>query len=177
MIDVKNRFREGFILLLRPFLFKEISIRKFTICYAFSEKPLYSKEINPNYETKLELLLNQKTYFNKKSIEDEIEQLDKNKYIEYYEGEIVISEIDNVQVRFFPNEYSIIQNLTDFVIDYDDYNAVLNEKLLTKIDFLDKVFYLKSRGLSEDSAKRIASFTFKDLVYYLPSLEINRMFK
>ena len=63
----KHKFREGWIMLKRPFKFGELSkpLQKMTVLYAFSEKPIITMELNAKGIEEMEILKGQKNDWSK----------------------------------------------------------------------------------------------------------------
>jgi len=189
-MKVKQRFREGWIMLLRPFEFAELSkpLQKMTILYAYSEKPLIKMEItkkgqellNEAYENidkpftptttpaqrKWRRAFSEKegnTFYNKR-VEYELEALKKeHTTIEFYKGQVVQCDVEGTMCRFYPDEYNMIQQDTfDHVLTSDDYTMEIEgETAFGMPEVKEKIHYIRSRGISEKTAKRIASHNLK----------------
>ncbi len=187
MIDAKNKFREGYILINRPFQFKEMEcpVQKNTIVWAYSEKPVI--ESNLTEEAKEEVLLISDTSgigfmtgeHKQEYIAKEIESIYNNpkNYNHLHVGDIVQSTIDGVVCRFYPDEYEILSEeaLTE-LLEEEGYHTICTQGLYRIKDFLDKAHYLRSRGVSKATAEKWASIGFKDQVYYKPYFGLLKMF-
>ena len=66
MIEAKNKFREGFIILKRPFLFAELKnpLQKYTILWAYSEKPVINKVLTEEGENEKYFIASQEDLAN-----------------------------------------------------------------------------------------------------------------
>jgi hypothetical protein len=179
-MKAKDKFREGWILLLQPSQFAEMSfpIQKHTIIYAYSEKPTFRKELNKKAIDKIDII-DCGPSFSYLSVNESIQEVKEKKILEImnddknydqiYTGEIVQTEIDGIILRFFPNEYNIIteQSLVE-VLQEDGYHTIIDKKLERIKEYKDRLHYMKSRGLDANTAKKWASIGYKDLVYYKP---------
>lgn len=188
MIDARKRFKEGFIMLKRPFAFAELKtpLQKFTIVWAYSEKPKERKVISDLGKAKAEEVENSASpigFFKPEDreewIEKQIEKIYKDsKYNEtIYEGEIVQTYIEGQLCRFYPDEYTIIsqEKLTD-IMSEEGYHTILDPAINKLSDFRTKKHYLQSRGVSEHIANKWASLSYKELVIYKPYYELLTMF-
>lgn len=204
-MQVKQRLREGWIMLLRSFKFAELKkpLHKMTILYAYSEKPIisyeYTKEgkrlLDEAYENmykpftptttpaqrKWRRSFNESegnTFYNKR-IEYELESLEKKyKIIEIYEGQIVQCEVEGTMCRFFPDEYNVIQQDTfEHVMTTPDYIMEIENKTIFELpEIKEKLLYIRSRGIGKDIAERMASANAKENVIFRPGPGILQMF-
>jgi hypothetical protein len=187
-INAKEKFREGFIMLTRPFVFAELKnpLQKFTILWAYAERPVVHEMINAEGREKLEEIehstpaigfwgLGQREEW----IAREIEKVYTTpKYKEtHYEGEVVQAIIQGQICRFYPDEYTIIgpEKLTN-IMQEEGYHTICDPTIYKLPDFRNKKHYLQSRGISERIATKWASVTFRDLVIYKPYYELLTMF-
>jgi hypothetical protein len=188
MINAKDKFREGFIMLQRPFDFADLKnpLQKFTILWAYSERPIIKNVLTKEGREKLELIENSSnpiSFWNKeekeKRLEREIEYVMNNpKYHEpLYEGEIVQVYVEGKLCRIYPDEYTIIskERLNEIMVE-EGYHVVCDNALYLLKDFTDKKHYLQSRGVSERVAKKWASLSYGSLVMYKPYYELLKMF-
>jgi hypothetical protein len=188
MIDAKNKFREGFIITLRPFSFENLNnpIQKFTILWAYSEQPKTVKELTETAKEEVDLILNNTygpRFFTQKEKEEYIEEQINKVYTnpknwdEQYKGEIVQTYIDGQLIRLYPSEYNIVSKdkLTE-IMSEEGYHAVCAKGLYEIKDFRDKTHYLQSRGIPRHIANKWASMSFKEMVYYKPYYELLTMF-
>lgn len=188
MINAKDKFREGFIMIMRPFSFVELRnpIQAFTIVWAYSERPVTRKELTETAKEKMDLVYNESIpigFFTKKDKEEyinkEIERIsnDNKSWNEKYVGDVVQTYIDGQLIRLYPDEYNIIskEKLAE-IMEEEGYHAVCSRGLYELKDFRDKTHYLQSRGVSENIANKWASMSFKELVYYKPYYELLEMF-
>jgi hypothetical protein len=188
MIDAKNKFREGFIITLRPFDFLELKnpIQKFTILWAYSEQPKTIKELTETAKEEIDLIVNNvygPRFFTREEKDEYIEQQinkvygDSKNWNECYKGEIVQTYIDGQLIRLYPDEYNIVSKdkLTE-IMSEEGYHAVCSRGLYEIKDFRDKTHYLQSRGVSKHIANKWASMGFKEMVYYKPYYELLTMF-
>lgn len=183
-MDAKNKFREGFIVINRPFKFVEMKtpIQKNTIVWAYSEQPIIKKELSEEAKEKYALVANSSQgigYFTAKDKEEALQAdleailKDIKNYIPLYEGEIVQTTIEGVTCRFYPDEYSILPlERLQQILEYEGMHTICSPTLKTLKDFTDKVFYLTSRGIDLRTAERWCSALYKDLVYYKPYYEL-----
>lgn len=188
MIDARKRFKEGFIMLNRPFSFAELKtpLQKFTIVWAYSEKPKEHQAITDLGKEKAEEVEHStsrigffKPADREEWIEKEIEKIYKDpKYNEtIYEGEMVQTYIEGRLCRFYPDEYTIVsqEKLTD-IMSEEGYHTILDPAINKLSDFRTKKHYLQSRGISEHIANKWASLSYKELVIYKPYYELLKMF-
>ena len=190
MIDAKNKFREGYILIKQPFQFVEMEnpVQAYTIAWAYSEQPVFEKEMTVSAKESLEDLLNETPFMNpkvhfKENFDDylsrEIEKIYSNEanFNQLHSGDIVQTNIDGITCRFYPDEYSIIDKDTlSEIMEEEGYHAICSQGLYKTKEFLDKFHYLRSRGISEHIAKKWAALGFKELVYYKPYFQLLSMY-
>jgi hypothetical protein len=176
----KNKFREGWILLLQPFQFVEMAfpIQKHTMVYAYAEKPTFRRKLKKEAKEKIDDINNSPAFAfmstNKAVSEVKEEKIieimdDPKSYDQIYTGEIVQTEMDNALLRFMPDEYKIISE--DFLSDIlsgEGYHTLISKKLETVKEYRDRFHYLQSRGINAVTARKWASIGYKDLVYYKP---------
>jgi hypothetical protein len=190
IIDAKNKFREGFIMLNRPFQFTEMKnpIQKLTIVYAYAEQAKFENRLTIDALKKIDEISNESSLMNKnkfinESHEDYVErQLTKiyespSNIEKVYKGEIVQCIIDGQTCRFYPDEYSLIsqEKLNEIMIE-EGYHAIVTNGLEKIKAYQDVLHYLKSRGVGDVVAKKWAGLTFKDLIYFKPYYELLDMF-
>lgn len=188
MINAKDKFREGFIMLQRPFCFAELNtpLQKFTILWAYSEKPIIKNVLTTEAKEKIDLIENSSNpigFWKKEDKEDylkrEIEYVMNNpkNYDSLYEGEIVQCYVEGQLCRFYPDEYTIVskEKLNDIMAE-EGYHVICDNSLYLLKDFVDKKHYLQSRGVSERVAKKWASLSYGNLVMYKPYYELLEMF-
>lgn len=180
MIKARDKFREGWILLLQPFQFVEMSfpIQKHTMVYAYAEKPTFRRELKKEALEKIDIINCEPAFAylsTNKSVQEVkekkiIEIMDDGKnYDQIYTGEIVQTEMDDVLLRFMPNEYKIIsEDFLSEVLAGEGYHTIINKKLETIKEYRDRFHYMQSRGVVAATAKKWASIGYKDLVYYKP---------
>jgi hypothetical protein len=188
MINAKDKFREGFVMIMRPFQFGELSnpIQKFTIVWAYSEQPKIVKELTQTGKEKVDVILNEShgpRFLTEKDkndyIDSQIEKVYENSknWNENYKGEIVQTYIDGQLIRLYPDEYNIIsKEKLHEIMGEDGYHAVCSRGLYGIKEFRDQAYYLKSRGVSKHNANKWASVTFKEMVYYKPYYQLLTMF-
>jgi len=188
MLNARDKFREGFIMIMRPFKFAELRnpIQRFTIVWAYSEQPKISRELTQTASKEIDLIENtnygprflragDKEEFIEKELERVYEQ-SKN-WDEKYKGEIVQTYIDGQLIRLYPDEYNIVsREKLQEIMEEEGYHAVCSRGLFDLEDFRNKSHYLRSRGVSEHIANKWASMGFKELVYYKPYYEMLTMF-
>ncbi len=179
-MDARLTFKEGWIMLLRPFKFGELKepLQKLTILYAFSEKPMINMSLSPEGLKEMELLnesygknggLSFHTSYHKRFKESdddyeerigkEIDRIIKNYSTqEDYEGEIVQCYIENIMCRFYPGEYSIISRETFehlLICPEEEYTIDIQNPNMFKLkEIRDRLHYIRSRGISENLAKK-----------------------
>lgn len=200
-MNAKNKFREGWIMLLRGFKFHELSspLQHMTMLYAYSNKPLISFELNDKGKELLEdfkenygkpmTLTSGCSEFRKRFNEpdDKYEDRMNQEYdriysnyqnVEVYNGEIVECYVEGVTCKFYPDEYKVISQETfGEVINGDAFMMKIdNPNLFELEDIKDQVFYIRSRGIDEDKAKHLASSSLKDAIYFKPKKELLEMF-
>lgn len=188
MINAKDKFREGFVMVMRPFQFTELRnpIQKFTIIWAYAEQPKIVRELTETAKEEVDLIENQShgpRFFTSKDKEEyiqrEIERVYANpkSWNENYKGEIVQTYIDGQLIRLYPDEYNIVsKEKLQEIMEEEGYHAVCSRGLYELKDFRDKAHYLKSRGVPKHIANKWASMSFKELVYYKPYYELLTMF-
>lgn len=185
MINAKDKFREGFIMLLRPFKFAELQepLQKLTILWAYSEQAIIKRVLTEEGQTKIEDIKNQSNPFNLTPYEEWLEQeiayvTSKEKYFrDDYKGEIVQCVVDKQICRFYPDEYKILSSKKlQEALEEEGYHCIIDERLRSISEFKNKVFYLTSRGVPERIAEKWVSVAYKDLVIYKPYYELLDMF-
>lgn len=190
MIDAKNKFREGYILIKQPFKFEEMQdpVQAYTIAWAYSEQPVFEEEMTISAKEGLEALLNEGPFMNPKVgfkqdfneyLSKEIEKIYsmESNFNQLHVGDIVQTNIDGITCRFYPDEYSVIDKDTlSEIMEEEGYHAICSQGLYKTKDFLDKFHYLRSRGISEYIAKKWAALGFKELVYYKPYFQLLSMY-
>jgi hypothetical protein len=186
MIDAKNKFREGFIKLKRPFEFDELEspIQKFTILWAYSEKPLFTKSLTEKARERISNI-DRTSYLGSSFFEapdrkeKEIEKViyDQGSYDEIYKGDVVQCFVEGKMCRFFPDEYSILTmgEMSD-TMQEEGYHVICNPSIYSVQAFKDRAHYIQSRGIDSHIAKKWAGLYFKDLVVYKPYYEVLLMF-
>ena len=188
MINAKKKFREGFIMLKRPFKFSELKnpLQTFTILWAYVEAPVTREIITQEGMDKAETIENSTPAIGFWGLNDRNEWIEKEiekvfndpKYKEIvYEGEIVQAFVEGQLCRFYPDEYTIIgaDKLTQ-IMQEEGYHTICDPQIYKLPDFRNKKHYLQSRGVSEHIAKKWASMTFRDLVIYKPYHQLLEMF-
>jgi hypothetical protein len=188
MINAKDKFREGFIMIMRPFQFEELRnpIQKFTIVWAYAEQPKIVKELTQTAKDEIDLIENSSygpRFFTSKEKSDYIDsQMEKvyanpKSWNENYKGEVVQTYIDGQLVRLYPDEYNIVsKEKLQEIMEEEGYHAVCSRGLFELKDFRDQSHYLRSRGVPKHIANKWASMSFKELVYYKPYYELLTMF-
>jgi len=188
MINAKTKFREGFIMLKRPFQFAELKepLQKFTILWAYSERPVVKNELTDLAKDEIDLIKNHTKRLGfwsqedrEEFIENKIEQiLNTNKsYSELYEGEVVQAYVDNVMCRFYPSEYSIVDaNKLFEIMQEEGYHTICSPALEKLNEFRTNVHYITSRGVDKETAKRWISMGYKSFVMYKPYYQLLELF-
>lgn len=185
----RDRFKEGWIMITRPFQFAETGpIQKMSIFYAYSERPTYHEILSDAAKAEIETIENQSSLFSRKIlgqshqnfIDDSVGVVLErpSSYEEIYDGEIVQIYIGETVVRLFPDEYKILteEKVSDYM-SREGFHMVKNSELLTTLkDFLNQKHYLQSRGVTEKAAERMVSPLFRAMVYYKPYFELLEMF-
>ena len=182
-MNAKNKFREGWIMLLRPFKFAELKkpLQKMTVLYAYSEKPLIDMELNEKGVEQMNLV--NEHYGKTKSLfhhhehrqgEHETDtqyttRMDKvidtimRTYAtqENYKGELVQCYVEGELCKFYPEEYSIISRETfDHLLTCDEreYKIEIEDETFFKMKGVkDKIFYTQTRGISKSLATKMNS--------------------
>ena len=201
-MKAKRKFREGWIMLLRPFTFAELSkpLQKMTVLYAYSEKPMLEMELNEvgagMYKELLEnygrpnSLTTRSTYCTRfgesqweydKRISEATDHIFKNyATVEVYKGELVQCYVEGEVCRFYPEEYSIIRPETlDHLLTCDEHEyqiEIEDGTIFTTQDMKNKIFYIRSRGIPKLKALKMNSKEAKDCVIFRPQQAILEMF-
>jgi hypothetical protein len=188
MIDAKNKFREGFIMLNRPFDFDELKnpLQKMTILWAYTEQPIFEKELSNAAKERIEELNNVPGMFKTTNPWDSESYVDKHiksvyeseaSYDNLYKGDIVQTYVDGQLCRFNPDEYTIMsQEKMAEILQEEGYHAICHPILLKEKSFIERKDYIKSRGLDDRTAAKWAGITFKDAVIYKPYFQLLEMF-
>ena len=201
-MNAKFKFREGWIMLNRPFKFGELKqpLQKMTVLYAFSEKPILEMTLNLEGQKEYKKLLDAYGHNNtlsnssqyckyfKESQEEYENRIDAATNLifktygtqEEYKGEIVQSIIEGEICRFYPDEYTVIKPETlDHLLTCDDqeYIAEINDNtIFTTQDMRNKIFYIRSRGIPNQKAVKMVSKEAKDCVIFRPQPALLEMF-
>lgn len=193
-MEARDRFRQGFIMLKRPFDFHELKnpLQQFTILWAYSERPIEREVLNEAGKEKVEEITNRakgpwsmrRTILGGEAeldeyIAREVDVITSNKmYLtKEYEGQVVQAYVDGHMCRFYPDEYSIVgpDKLTEILAE-DGYHAIISPGLEKQQEFIDKRHYLQSRGVSKRVAEKWASSSFGEMVIFKPYFELLRLF-
>ena len=200
-MNAKLKFREGWIMLLRPFDFGNLSkpLQKLTILYAYSEKPIIEIQLNDKGKTELELasslynkefVITQASSNWRKRFQESDEDYEERfcrmidrvyaeqSTVEFYKGEIVQCYVENQLCRFYPHEYSIISQETfDHVLTAEEYSMDIESKThFLRKDVAETLHYVRSRGIDKTLAERMASAGAKDAVIFRPWQELLEYF-
>jgi hypothetical protein len=188
MIDAKNKFREGYIMLLRPFDFAELRnpLQKLTILWAYSEQPITKKILKPAAREQADLIENSAPMFmlggkeaKENWIEIELERLfdQKESWEMLYEGEVVQCTVEGQTCRFYPDEYRIMDKERLFeIMQEEGYHTIIANELKEIKEFKDKVHYLQSRGVKKNIAEKWSTLAYGPMVMYKPYYELLDMF-
>lgn len=205
MINAKLKFKEGWVMLKRPFDFAELSkpLQKMTILYAYSEKPIVNmvlnekglqelKDLNKAWNKKGNLgTLSIKNPYSlrfgesEKDYEDRMRRYLDDIYRKYstkevYKGEIVQCYVEKQLCRFYPEEYTNISRETfEYLLSCPDeeYSLEIQNQNVFKIkEIRDKIHYIQSRGISKNMATKMVSENVKDAVIFRPGEAILEMF-
>lgn len=202
-MKAKDKFREGWIMLLRPFKFAEISqpLQKMTVLYAYSDKPLLSYELNEKGKEEMEKL----NYFSEnnsifsghhatysKRLNEDIDEFDERiskeqdrilsmfSTVEVYKGTIVECYVEGQLCKFFPDEYNVISKETfDHLLVCDEHEYKIdieNETYFATSTIKDRLHYIMSRGIDRDKAMKMASGEAMDNVIFRPQEAVLEMF-
>jgi len=180
-----DRFTEGYIMLLRPFRFANLSIQKLTILYAFFEQKMFEYHLSDEQEKELiqlefeqDNLLAMAALERKEAINERYDakkdaiRYDRARLVKKYVGAKIECTINKINVSFMPGEYTIIPE-DRIVNEYiESYHCVTTRELEANKDFNNKKFYLLSRGVPDHVATSFCAFEFKGLCYYKPPLPL-----
>ena len=199
----KHRFKEGWIILLRPFRFVELEkpLQKMTILYAYSEQPIIKMELNEkgtemmqdlnnNYGKPMSLTKMGSEYRKRFGESETIYEDRINSLIDYitknystqenYEGEIVQCYVEGNLCRFHPGEYNVISRETfDHLLtcDEEEYKIEVEDERYFDIKGIkERLFYIRSRGISKNIAMKMNSGEAKDSVIFRPQPAVLEMF-
>jgi hypothetical protein len=189
-IDAKNKFREGFIMLTRPFNFGDMKnpIQKLTIVYAYSERPIIEERLTEKAIEEIEDLYNRDSFINPTKFLNETQEEYLERKLEeiysrssnfegIYKGDVVQCIIDGQICRFYPDEYNIIsQEKLNEIMSEEGYHAITSLGLESVKAYKDTLHYIQSRGVSEGIAKKWAGLSFRDLIYFKPYYGLLEMF-
>jgi hypothetical protein len=192
-MDAKLRFKEGWIMLLRPFRFAELKqpLQKMTILYAYSEKPMLKVELSEKGKEAISELYNhsfegdpgrlfmepEDEYYTRIQLsEDAIFKAYST--VEIYSGEVVQCYVEKTMCRFYPDEYTVIRRETfEEVMTSEEYTMDIESGSYYDIENIqDKVHYVRSRGIDDTLAKRMCSSEAKDSVIFRPKRELLEIF-
>ena len=199
----KHKFREGWIMLKRPFAFAGLSkpLQKMTILYAFSEKPIITMELNAkgiekmkilneNYGKPIGSISGDHRYRIRFGEDEESYEYRMDKYAaqiiqehstqENYQGEIVQCYVEGEVCRFYPEEYSIISKETfDHLLTCDDQEYTIDvesEEIFETKALKERLFYIRSRGIPKGKAMKMNCGEARDAVIFRPGQAILEMF-
>lgn len=201
-MKAKDMFREGWIMLLRPFKFGELSkpLQKMTILYAYSEQPIIKMELTQKGKEEMELvsehygktsITNHHRVYSKRAFEsDEVYEARMEKTIdriykdhctqENYQGQIVQCYVEGQLCRFYPGEYNVISRETfDHLLtcDEEEYTIEIEDERYFDIkEIKNRLFYIRSRGIPKNLAMKMNSGEAKDSVIFRPGDAILEMF-
>jgi hypothetical protein len=188
MIDSRSKFREGFIMLKRGFDFADLDepLQKFTILWAYSERPVVKNVLTEYAKEEIDLIQNQShplAFWDNEQKEEYISRkidsiLSSSKaYSELYEGEIVQAYVNNVMCRFYPDEYTIVDSNKLFeIMQEEGYHTVCAPALEELAEFKKLTHYIMSRGVDKRTAMRWVSMGYKSFVMYKPYYELLEYF-
>lgn len=201
MIAKDIYFREGWIMLKRPFEFHELSnpLQKLTLLYAFADRPIIRLKLDEKgmelYQDYLDnygkppsvtggksiwnKLLNESENEYELRVERDLNNLYKNhQRIEIYEGHMVQCYVEGQLCKFYPEEYSIIGPDTfQMAVEGEEYlMKVENENVFQMEEIKNKIFYMRQRGVPLDKSKKWSSSSLKDSIYFKPRMELLEMF-
>lgn len=201
-MTAKDRFREGWIMLLRPFKFAELTkpLQKMTILYAYSEQPIITMELTDKGRQEMELinehygkssLLHNHPEYSKGAFEtDDVYEMRMERVInrvyklhatqENYQGQIVQCYVEKQLCRFYPDEYNVISRETFehlLVCDEQEYTVEIEDnRLFESKDMKQRLFYIRNRGINKQMATKMCSATVKDSVIFRPGDAMLEMF-
>lgn len=204
-MNAKNKFREGWVMLLRPFDFAELSkpLQKMTILYAYSEQPIVNMVLNEKGVQELEdlneawdkkgkigIFGGSKIYGirfgeSEEDYDDRMGRYLDDIYRKYstkedYKGEIVQCYVEKQLCRFYPDEYNVISRETFehlLSCDENEYKIEIEDsKYFDLKSIKEKIFYIQSRGIPKDIATKMNSVEAKDAVIFRPQEAILEMF-
>lgn len=204
-MNAKHKFREGWIMLLRPFKFAELKnpLQKMTVLYAYSEKPIIDMELSPQGEEELDTLsqywdkggaggiFNAHAMYTKRFGEsDEDYNIRMGRYLdeifskyrttEVYKGEVVQCYVEGQLCRFYPEEYKVISRETfDHLLTCPDEEykiEIENDEYFNIKSIKDRIFYIRSRGINKSMAQKMSTAEAKDSVIFRPQECILEMF-
>lgn len=187
MIDAKNKFREGYVLIKVPFSFYEMDnpIQQHTIVWAYTEQPFLKRSIKTKSLEQIQDIIdtpNIKVPFGLDPESWKSQQIEKiydteSSFEQIVEGDIIQATIDGCTFRLYPDEYQILsaEKLGELLSE-EGYHAVCSSGLLKVKTFIEATDYLKSRGISKRIAQKWATLGYKDLAYYKPYYDLLKMF-
>jgi len=189
MISAKDKFREGYIMVNRPFKFFEmdIPIQKFTIFWAYSEQPVFEQVLTEEAKEEAYHIANPgpfgRALFSNKDAEAYIDEKlsflfdSAIAYKKLYLGDIVQVFIGTTVIRLYPEEYTILtEEKIKNIIAEDGYHAVVLPGATSIQQFKDSMIYLRSRGVSKSTATKWSSIGLKGMVYYKPYFSLLESF-
>lgn len=197
-MNVKDRFVEGWVMLLRPFSFVELKepLQKMTILYAFSDEPVYETELTSEGRAIMSYIHGQigkpfglsteanniwrrgsgeknddlYDYRIDRQLEIEVRKHQEKRYI----GQKIIVMINGVECKFFPEEYNTISKETlEYLPSAEEYEIeVLNKNGLADKVISDRLYYIRTRGISEKDALRMIAPGLKDSAIFRPTSDL-----
>jgi hypothetical protein len=204
-MNAKEMFREGWIMLLQPFKFVELTkpLQKLTILYAFSEKPIIEMTLNEKGREALEELtecwnkggqssvLSHNTNYSRRfgEHEDDYNARMQEQY-DYifktctteanYIGQVVQTYVEGTLCRFYPEEYNVISRETfEYLLscDHREYQIEMEDPTFFEMGPIkDRLFYLRSRGIDRQMAVKMSSGEARDAVIFRPQPALLELF-
>jgi len=200
-MEAKYRFKEGWIMLNKPFKFIELEkpLQKMTVLYAYSEKPLVKmiltseaqEEIDFAYDeyglnigvrkSKWRVLFNESEEDYNERFDMQMDQLrETGCTVEQYDGELVQCYVEGQLCKFYPDEYTVIKKDTFELLLTSESAHVLeiqkNSSYYNQDNVKDRIYYLRSRGINKDLATRMSSKEANDAVIFRPRPELLAIF-
>ena len=191
-MKAKDLFKEGWCMTLRPFDFADFDfyIQKLSIFYCYTYKHQYitvlSDEGKKIVEEEIEPFLNRKfaltnstwsQYHNEPDHDYEVRVGQMHDLVissyqrnDRYTGTIVETYFEGKTIRFYPDEYKPIGFDIAEILDEEGY-IIKVDRQLKEIDpkLKDRIYYLMTRGYTENHAFKVNSFNLKELVWYKPN--------
>lgn len=193
-MEIKARFNEGWVMLLRDFDFAELTCRlnKLSFVYVYGHSTLYTRVLNKKGLDKINapltpmqknlMALHDKfgSYWGDDETDDFIRIDEATETEQIYRGEKAYTVIEGEKCFFYPEEYSIVNPREIFKTEthLGAYRLQVEDPHWNSSkEIRDQIHYLNSRGIKKELAEKVVGFTAKHNVWYKPGEELIKEFE